>query len=200
MPARLAIPRPADAKASAPEAKTMVEPPTVNAIRMVFGVGKGHDDPPTNETFRPTYVVTIPIFSLGGLDPDGVYEFDALSLFAMIARRSLRRVWGLRFELEFSQGPEGLGLADVYVTAPFEADEASLHVLGKTGQGVTSPGGGRVVSVATSLVHDPKKASTLCGLYTVQIRDTDPDDSDKPHVASLARGVNVDLTRFEFEG
>ena len=73
-------------------------------------------------------------------------------------------------------------------------------MLGKTGRGTTLPGGGRTVVIATTLALDSKRAAALSGVYNIQLRDTDPATDDKPSVASMVRGIQVDLTRFEFEG
>jgi len=53
------------------EGTRKVDAPNVAAIRLVFGVGSGPDAQPTEDTFKPVYSVSIPVFSLGGLDPDG---------------------------------------------------------------------------------------------------------------------------------
>src|SRR5690606_13128338 len=101
-----------------------------------------------------------PVFSLGGLDPDGVHEFDAASLLDVIRRRSLRRHWGLRLEVELTQSVDTVAAADIYVETPFAdgADELTMKVIGRTGRGTTLPGGGRTVVLATSIVHDSKRA------------------------------------------
>ena len=200
MTCRIVIPRLPE-RAGAPDAPAaIVDPPAVTALRFVFGVGRG-DTPPTHETFTATYAVSIPLYSVGGLDPDGVYEFDAAKLFVTIVGRSLRRRWGVRVELELTQAPQSVGRADIYVDAPYEeAPGLGLHVLGQTGTGTTMPGGGRTVVTATSPVTDPKRVSALGGVYNIQLRSTDPAGGEKPSMASLSRGINVDATRFEFEG
>ena len=178
------------------EGPLMVDPPGVTAIRMAFGVGGRPDDAPSTASFRTTYQVSLPVFSIGGLDPDGVYEFDAALLMDTIVRRSLRRRWGMRLELELSQTADTVSKADIYIEAP---SEEAMEILGKTGRGTTMPGGGRTLVIATPPVHDHKRVQSLSGIYSIQLRDTSPDGA-KPHVLSLARGINVDLTRFEFEG
>jgi hypothetical protein len=181
----------------------MVDPPEVMAIRLAYGVGPSADKAPTEESFRTTYHVDIPVFSLGGLDPDGVYEFDGARLFDMIRKRSLRRIWALRLELELQQSAETDSLADIYIETPFDEedpDSPRMRVLGKTGRGLVLPGGGRTVIVATTLVHDSKRLHRLSGIYSVQLRDVDPRSEGKPTMASLSRGINIDLARFEFEG
>lgn len=204
MARRLKVPRLAEASTggSAGDGPHLVDPPSVTAIRMVYGVGPGNGEPPTDATFKSTYHVGLPVFSIGGLDPDGVYEFDAAQLFDVISKRSLRRKWGMRLELELGQSAETVGKADIWVETPFEDSDGapSMHVVGKSGTGIALPGGGRRVVVATSLIHDSKRVASLSGIYSVQLRDTDPSSDDKPGTSSMARGINVDLTRFEFEG
>jgi hypothetical protein len=180
----------------------MFDPPIFAGLRLVFGVGPSSGDPPDNDTFKPTYIVGMPVFSMGGLDPDGVYEFDAGMLLDGIRHRALRRRWGVRVEIELTQSADSVAIADLWAEAPFkeEPDGPGLVVLGKTGRGTTLPGGGRTVVIASTIAHDSKRASALSGVYNIQLRDTDPATEDKPSVASLVRGIQVDLTHFEFEG
>jgi hypothetical protein len=179
----------------------MFEPPQLAALRMVFGVGAPSGEPPDAETFRPTYTISLPIFSMGGLDPDGVYEFDAGQLLDTIRKRSLRRAWGMRLEIELTQAADSVAHADLYVDAPF-ADDPGLGIalLGRSGRGITLPGGARTLVIGTSIVHDSKRAALLSGVYTAQLRDVEPEAEARPTVASLVRNVQVDLTHFEFEG
>jgi hypothetical protein len=203
MARRVIVPRlPEGAVPPSDGSTRLVDPPALTGLRMVFGVGPSSSVAPTDETFKPTYEVGMPVFSLGGLDPDGVHEFDAAALLDVIRRRSLRRQWGLRLELELMQSADTVAAADIFVQTPFsdEPDQPTMTVIGRTGRGTTLSGGGRTVVLATSIVHDSKRAQLLGGIYSIQLRDTDPDSDDKPNVASVARGVNVDLTRFEFEG
>lgn len=199
---RLVVPRIDGSSAPATGETKLVEAPTVSALRMVYGVGPGSGAAPDNDSFRPTYTVSLPLFSMGGLDPDGVYEFDAGLLLETIVRRSQRRQWGMRLELDLTQQADSVSLADVHVQGPFPDDHEalSLHVLGRTGQGTTLAGGGRTITVATALVHDAKHAAALSGSYEIQLRDKDPSSAEKPNVASNIRSVQVNLTRFEFEG
>jgi hypothetical protein len=182
--------------------RRMIDPPEVTAIRMVYGVGAGEDVAPTEADFRPTYHVTFGASSPGGLDSDGVYEFDAARIFDMIRQRSLRRRWAMRLELELHQGADSDTIADLWVDTPFDEADASsptMRVLGKTGRGLVLPGGGRAVVLATTLVHDAKRVHRLGGIYSIQLRDVDPRAEKRPSVASLSRGINIDPTRFEFE-
>jgi hypothetical protein len=205
MSKRVVVPRLPDATVvkSAPGETVIVDPPAVTAIRLAYGVGPGSGAAPTDDaSFKSTYHVAIPVFSIGGLDPDGVYEFDAANLFDVIVKRSLRRKWGVRLELELAQESKTVGGADIYVETPFpdEPDAPTMSVLGRTGLGTTLPGGGRRVVLATSIITDAKRVGSLSGIYSIQLRDTAPDSDEKPRVRSLARGINVDVTRFEFEG
>jgi hypothetical protein len=201
---RVVIPRLAEGAAALPakDGMHMFEPPQLAAVRIVFGVGSANGDPPDGESFRPTYTLALPIFSMGGLDPDGVYEFDAGLMLEEIRKRSLRRRWGARLEIELTQAAESVPHADVYVDAPFadEAESPGLVLLGRSGRGITLPGGARTIVVATSLAHDAKRVAMFSGVYTAQLRDVEPEATAKAKVASMARTVQVDLTRFEFEG
>lgn len=201
MSVRVVVPRLPDSTAAIDPAagKQTVDPPSIMAIRLAFGVGKG-DTPPTPESFRTTYHVSIPVFSLGGLDPDGVYEFDAAALYETISNRALRRRWGVRLELELQQSPQSVSRADIHVEAPYQDLSLGLSVLGQSGRGTPLPGGGRTVSVATGLITDIQSVGSLSGIYKVHVRDQ-PEGSDADVlVASSVREVRIDVTRFEFEG
>ena len=204
MARRICVPRLSEGSHPAPgsSATKMFDPPIFAGLRLVFGVGSATGDPPDNDSFKPTYVVSVPVFSMGGLDPDGVYEFDAGFLLDAIRRRALRRRWGVRVEIELTQSAESVAIADVWAEGPFkdEPDAHGLVVLGRTGRGTTLPGGGRTIVLATTIAHDSKRATALSGVYNIQLRDTDPDTDDKPNVASMMRSIQVDLTHFEFEG
>jgi hypothetical protein len=204
MSKRVVVPRLPDATVikSAPGETLIVDPPAVTAIRIAYGVGPASGEEPTADSFKPTYHVAIPVFSMGGLDPDGVYEFDAASLFEAIVMRSIRRRWGVRLELELAQEARTVGGCDIWIDTPFaESDDApTMHVLGRSGHGTALPGGGRTVVLATSIVTDAKRIGSLSGIYSLQLRDTSPDSDEKPRLRSVSRGINVDVTRFEFEG
>ena len=139
MSKRVVVPRLPDATVikSAPGETLIVDPPAVTSIRLAYGVGAGSGESPTNDTFKATYHVAIPVFSIGGLDPDGVYEFDAASLFESISKRSIRRRWGVRLELELAQESKTVGGCDIWVDTPFDGDDdtMSMHVLGRSGHG-----------------------------------------------------------------
>lgn len=161
------------------------DPPTLQTIRLAYGVGSGREATPSTADFRTTYQVTIPVFSLGGLDPDGVYEFDASMLLGQLTDRAQRRRWGVRLELELIQSAGSAGAADVVVEGPDGAGE--LSIVGPA-QGESLPGGGRRLLVATAVVTDPAAVTQLDGTYRIGIGDATP------------RPVNVAFGRFEFEG
>jgi hypothetical protein len=198
------IPRLAEGAAALPskDGMHMFEPPQLASLRVVFGVGAAVDEPPDGDSFRPTYTLALPIFSMGGLDPDGVYEFDAGLLLEEIRKRSLRRRWGARLEIELTQAADSVPHADVFVDAPFADEQGGpeLTLLGRSGRGITLPGGARTIVLATSVAHDAKRVAQLSGVYTAQLRDVAPEATAKAKVASVARTIHVDLTRFEFEG
>lgn len=193
--ARVVVPRLPDSTAAIDSASgpQTVDPPTVVAIRLAFGVGKA-DSAPTPQSFKLTYHLSIPVFSLGGLDPDGVYEFDAAALFDTITGRAQRRRWGVRLELELEQSPQAVSLADVVVDAPFD-DTLGLSVLGQSGRGKPLPGGGRSIVVASGLVTEAADVAKLSGTYEVHVHRNE----DEPTIESAARQVRIDATRFEFE-
>ena len=205
MSKRVVVPRLPDATVvkSAPGETLIVDPPAVTAIRLAYGVGPASGADPTSDTFKATYHVSIPVFSIGGLDPDGVYEFDAAAWFEAIATRSIRRRWGVRLELELAQEAKTVGGCDIWIDTPFDDDDEegpTMAVLGRSGLGTALPGGGRTVVVATSIITDAKRIGSLSGIYSVQLRDTSPDSEEKPRLRSVSRGINVDVRRFEFEG
>ena len=161
------------------------DPPTLQSIRLAYGVGSGREATPSAADFRTTYQVTIPVFSLGGLDPDGVYEFDGSMLMSALTERAQRRRWGVRLELELIQTAGSAGAADVVVEGPDAAGELSL--VGPA-QGESLPGGGRRLVVATAVVTDAAGVTKLDGTYRIGLGEAAP------------RPVNVAFGRFEFEG
>ncbi len=193
--ARVVVPRLPDSTAAIDPASgpQTVDPPTVVAIRLAFGVGKA-DSAPTSQSFKVTYHLSIPVFSLGGLDPDGVYEFDAAALLDTITSRAQRRRWGVRLELELEQSPQSVSQADVVVEAPFD-DALGLSVLGQSGRGKPLPGGGRSLVIASGLVTSAADVAGLSGGYSIAL-----DSGEQgPAIESAIREVRIDSTRFEFE-
>ncbi len=177
-----------------------VDAPSVSAIRLVFGVGKRPDVAPTAEDFKPVYTVSIPVFSLGGLDSDGVYEFDGTALLGLLQQRARRRTWAARLEIEITQTAETVNAADVYVETPFADDGPTVDVAGRSRRGTTTAGGGRNLVIATSLAHDAGQLTALGGKYSVQLRDADPREGGTASVESPVREIALDFTQYEFEG
>lgn len=190
---RLVIERLSEGTASAsPDA------PALEAIRLVFGVGKGPDTAPDASTFAPVYRLSIPVFSLGGLDPDGVYEFDAKALLTQLQSRSTRRKWAVRLELDLAQKADATAAGDIWVDTPYaDGGDLSADVLGNK-RGSTTAGGGRSVTVASTLVNNPDAVAQLGGTFTVRVADGDPDES--PNVCSKPREIKLAFTNYEFEG
>ena len=94
MPRRVLVPRLAEGSTPLPESGSthMFDPPQLAALRIVVGVGGPGGEPPDADSFRPTYVVSVPIFSMGGLDPE---EYTGFA-FGM----GLQRVVMLRYGID----------------------------------------------------------------------------------------------------
>jgi hypothetical protein len=182
------------------EGTRKLDAPTISAIRLVFGVGKRPDGPPTDADFKPVYTVGIPVFSLGGLDSDGVHEFDGTALLGSLQKRAQRRQWAARLELEVIQAADSVNAADLYVETPFADDGPTFDILGPSRRGTTTAGGGRSLVFATSLAHDAGGISALGGKFSFQLRDADPKEGGDASVESQARGLALDFTQYEFEG
>jgi hypothetical protein len=197
---RLVIERLSEGSVPSSEEERKVDAPSLAAIRLAFGVGKGPSAPPDDKTFKPVYTVSIPVFSLGGLDSDGVYEFDAVSLLAGLQSRAQRRKWAVRLELEFAQTAEAVTAADLYIESPYVEDGPTLDTAGRNRAGTPTPGGGRTIVVATSLAHDRSDIEALGGKFTVRLSDADPQRSEPASVQSPAREIELDFTQYEFEG
>jgi hypothetical protein len=186
MPHRLVIPALPGGSSSGAQSETKIDAPTLTAIRIVYGVGSTRDAAPSAADFKPTYAVEIPIFSLGGLDPDGVYEFDAGALLSTIQSRAERRRWGARVELELQQSSAAVSASDVVVTGPSEA-AGDLSLIGPA-RGSTTEGGGRRLVVGSPVIGDPAALTGFSGTWTIAAGDAPP------------RQVTLALSRFEFEG
>ncbi len=179
-------------------APVRVDPPGLEALRVVFGVGAGASAPPDAGTFHPVYTVSMPVFSLGGLDADGVYECDAGAILSLLQERSKRRRWAARLELDVLQPAASVAAAELYVTGP--EGGAELGAVGPGGMGAIVAGGGRRVTIATALVHEPGAVATLSGCYELLISDSDPAQGDAGAYRSAPRPVRIELGQFEFEG
>ncbi|MEM6991197.1 MAG: hypothetical protein AAF721_11885 [Myxococcota bacterium] len=180
---------PLDIGTGAPAAAGADAPPTVQTLALSFGVGARRDAAPTNDEFRETYHLTIPIFSLGGLDPDGVYEFDAAGLLSTLGKQATRRVWGVRLQLELIQQAAAAGHATLAVDAPSET--GGLRVLGGD-SGESLPGGGRRIVVASDVVTNAASvAEALEGTYRIATSVGGTQSSEQT--------IRVALGRFEFQ-
>jgi hypothetical protein len=177
-----------------------VDAPSLSDIRLVFGVGKGPDGVPDERSFKPVYTVSIPVFSLGGLDSDGVYEFDAKALLSTLQERAKRRRWGVRLELELAQAAEAINAADIYVETPLADDGPTVSLGGRSSRGTATQGGGRSLCVATSIVQGDAGVESLGGAYSIRLRDADPNEGGTATVESSAREVKLNFTQYEFEG
>lgn len=182
------------------EGTRKVDAPAVSAIRLVFGVGKRADQPPTDADFKPVYTVSIPVFSLGGLDSDGVHEFDGTALLATLQQRAQRRRWAARLELEITQAADAVNAADVYVETPYADDGPGFDVGGRSSRGTVTAGGGRSLVLASSLAHDAAQIGALGGKFTVQLRDADPSEGGTASIESPTRAIELNFTQYEFEG
>ena len=132
------MPEPLVIAALSGRASSSPSAPGVEAITIAFGVAKTRDGQPSHDDFRTTYHLQIPLFSLGGLDPDGVYEFDASSLLSTLQSRAQRRNWGVRLELTLSQNEADVAAGDLTVRAPDNA-VAALRVVGSPSGTTISP-------------------------------------------------------------
>jgi len=177
-----------------------VDAPTISGIRMVFGVGHRIGQPATREDFAPTYTVEIPVFSLAGLDSDGVHEFDAVRTLEDLQSRAERRPWAMRLELTLVQAAATVNAAEIYIDTPYEDadDSAELFVAGHGD--VTTLGGARELVLASSLAHDGEAVAALGGEFCVQLRDADPRSETAASIESAVRRVVLNLTRYEFQG
>ena len=194
---RVTIARIADPKAEggAGGAARKVDAPSLSDIRIVFGVGKGPDAAPDEKGFRAVYTVSIPVFSLGGLDSDGVYEFDAVMLLRTLRDRARRRQWAVRLELEFVQTADSIAQADVIVESPYdEQGGATISIVGRSGSGAATPGGGRSITVASGLALDEAAVGRLGGTFNVRVGEPGSGVHSDPRPIRLALG------QFEFEG
>ncbi len=176
--ARLVIP-PHGRPAGQPDAAAA--PPSLHDVSIVFGVADAPDAAPTDADFVPVYRVSMPVFGLSALDPDGVHEFDARALLDDLARRATRRRWGARVELVVSQPAAAEGV-DLWLEAPDVAGPLSAP----DPRGIPQPGGGRRVLFRTRVVA-PADLAHLAGTYTAGA-------GDRP-----TRPLILALDRYEFE-
>ncbi|MFV8752735.1 hypothetical protein ACNOYE_19475 [Nannocystaceae bacterium ST9] len=199
MPRRLVIVRLSEGSVLADEGERVhVDPPALSAIRLVFGVGSLPEREPTSsEEFIPVYTVGIPVVSQGGLDPDGVYEFDAGAQLELLRGRATRRCWAVRLELEFVQSAEAIASADLWFEVDWSSEGPELTTLGPE-RGATLPGGGRALTIASTPVTDIAAARALGGRFSARLRDADP-RSPNARVESPSCVVELSTRHYEFE-
>lgn len=198
-PRRLVIPRSPEGSVPAlgPETWT-VDGPTLTGLRLVFGVASTPEAEPDRDEFHPAYTVAMPVVSAGGLDTDGIYEFDAGAQLELLQTRATRRKWAVRLELELAQTREAINCAELWVEAPWGGDGPELVQLGDE-RGEPQPGGGRTLTVATTPTGSVEQARALGGTFTVVLRDADPRGHAPARIESPALTIAIDLRRYEFE-
>lgn len=198
MPRRLVIVRLSEGSVLADDGEPiLVDPPALADIRLVFGVGSDGEREPSADEFIPVYTVGIPVVSQGGLDPDGIYEFDAGAQLELLRSRATRRRWAVRLELEFVQSAEAIATADVWFEVDWPSEGPELTLLGPE-RGTTTPGGGRSLIIASSPVTDIATARALGGRFTARLRDADP-RSPSARVESPICVVELQTSHYEFE-
>lgn len=175
-----------------------VDPPSLGGVRLVFGVGSGPELEPSADDFHPVYTISIPVFSLGGLDPDGVYEFDAGAQLELLQSRATRRRWGVRVELELVQSSEAINAAELWIETPWREGEARPMLLGPA-RGIPLTGGGRSIVLACAPVTRVDAARSLGGRFAVALRDADPHGGGAATVESPVVEIRLDLRCYEFE-
>jgi hypothetical protein len=180
------------------DALRRVDPPALADLRLVFGVASAPELEPGPEDFHPVYTISMPIFSAGGLDPDGVYEFDAGAQLELLRTRATRRRWGVRLELELVQTSEAVNAAELWIDTPWTEGDPRPQLLGPS-RGTPRTGGGRSVVVASTPVTEAEAARALGGTFEVQLRDADPHGGGPATVESPVFEIHVDLRCYEFE-
>ncbi len=178
---------------SSGEATRIVDAPAVQAIRCVFGVGDEPTEIPAGSCFRPVYSISIPVARLGGLDHDDVYEFDGAMMLSTLQARAKQRRWAMRLELDIVQTQASATSAELYVEAPPQVP------MMLQGGGTPNPGGGRTLTITTSLADSPDGVLRLAGAYRLLFRDVDPRASGVVGVESPLLTVEIGLSEFEFE-
>lgn len=173
-----------------------VDPPSLADVRLVYGVGSESESEPTE--FHPVYTISMPVVSAGGLDPDGVYEFDAGAQLELLQSRATRRRWAVRLELEFVQSSQAINAAELWVETPWTSGDPRPQLLGPE-RGTPLSGGGRSLVVASTPVANVDAARALGGRFTVVLRDADPHLGGPATVESPLVEVALDLRCYEFE-
>jgi hypothetical protein len=175
-----------------------VDPPSLADVRLVFGVASGPDLEPQAGDFHPVYTISMPVVSVGGLDPDGVYEFDAGAQLELLQSRATARRWAVRLELELVQSSEALNAAELWIETPWTSEVPRPQLLGPE-RGTPLSGGGRSLIVACTPVGSVEVARALGGRFTVMLRDADPQLGGPATVESPSVEILVDLRCYEFE-
>lgn len=197
---RLVIPRRSEGSVPPAEAGLRrVDPPSLIGVRLVFGVAGGPETTPSAEDFHPAYTVAMPVVSAGGLDPDGIYEFDAGAQLELLQARATRRRWAVRLELELLQSSEALNTAELWIDTPWTEAEDPKPLALEPLPGPSLPGGGRAVILASTPVTRVDAARSLGGRFEARLRDADPHGGGPASVESPALIVELDLRRYEFE-
>jgi hypothetical protein len=180
------------------DATRSVDPPALAGVRLVFGVGSEPDASPSADDFHPVYTISMPVFSVGGLDPDGVYEFDAGAQLELLQSRATRRRWAIRLELELIQTHETINAAELWFETPWTSGDPRPLLLGPE-RGQLRAGGGRSLVFASSPVATVAAARSLGGRFVAQIRDADPHGGGAASIESPPLTIDVALDRYEFE-
>jgi hypothetical protein len=175
-----------------------VEPPTLAGIRLVFGVGSTPEAIPDADDFHPVYTISMPVFSVGGLDPDGIYEFDAGAQLELLESRATERRWAVRLELELIQTREVINAAELWIETPWTGEDPRPMLLGPE-RGQPRPGGGRSLVFASTPVASVDAARALGGQFVARIRDADPHGGGPATIESAELTIDVALGRYEFE-
>jgi hypothetical protein len=175
-----------------------VDPPALAGIRLVFGVGSEPDANPSADDFHPVYTISMPVFSFGGLDPDGVYEFDAGAQLELLQSRATRRRWAVRLELELIQTHETVNAAELWFETPWTSGDPRPVQLGSE-RGEPRAGGGRSLVFASTPVATVVAARALGGRFIARIRDADPHGGGPATIESPVLTIDIALGRYEFE-
>jgi hypothetical protein len=176
----------------------VVDPPALAGVRLVFGVGSAAEEGPSVDDFHPVYTISMPVISIGGLDPDGVYEFDAGAQLELLQSRATGRRWAVRLELELVQTHATINAAELWVETPWRSGDPRPMLLGSE-RGEPRPGGGRALVLASTPVASVEAARALGGRFVAQIRDADPHNGGPATIESPLLSVDVDCGRYEFE-
>ena len=167
MARRICVPRLSEGSHAAPasegSATKMFDPPAFAGLRVVFGVGNPAGDPPDNDTFKPTYVLSVPVFSMGGLDPDGVYRKRGPARVFVSERAAIAAIKGHTERPvqpnDVVVGPFHIGSARAEVTASTDGTVDGAHGAGHVAVSDATVAGVPVTIGPDGVVaHDPARA------------------------------------------